>query len=163
MARQFPVSSIEDRQAKVQALIERMAQGVGSVVESPESWRDVLARQARFHTYSFGNQLLIAMQRPEATQVAGYVTWQKAGRQVRRGEKGIAILAPVTVKKTRERDDGTEESWWQLVGFRVEYVFDIAQTDPIPGRVQDDAPAPITWAVDGAWLALKRYAESRGL
>src|SRR5579875_1316106 len=160
MARQFPVSSIEDRPAKVQALIERMAEGVGSVIKSPESWRDVLARQARFHTYSFGNQLLIAMQRPAAARVAGYRTWQKAGRQVRKGEKGIAILAPVTVKKARERDDGTTEEWWALVGFRVEYVFDIAQTDPIPGKPQEQ-PEPLLVAVGDTWDALKRYAQTR--
>lgn len=57
--------------------------------------------RARFHTYSFGNVLLILRQNPEATTVAGYRTWQTLGRQVRKGERGIQILAPVTTGRTR--------------------------------------------------------------
>ncbi len=90
---------------------------------------------ARFHKYSWTNCLLIAMQRPNATQVAGFRAWLGFGRHVRKGEKGIAILAPIICKLRAEPDplqqDGssTVQPISHLVGFRSAYVFDIAQTD----------------------------------
>jgi antirestriction protein ArdC len=89
-----------------------------------------LARTAaKFRTYSLNNQLLIALQRPEATRVAGYRAWQGLGRQVRKGERGIAIFAPIIVK--HETDNGGDEER-RLVNFRVVHVFDQAQTDGDP-------------------------------
>lgn len=90
---------------------------------------------ARFHDYSFGNIMLIASQRPDATRVAGYRTWQKLGRQVRKGEKGILIIAPMVLKKgdaAETRGDRRDEE--PMLRFRAAYVFDIAQTegDPLP-------------------------------
>lgn len=89
---------------------------------------------ARFHNYSWTNCLLIAMQCPTATHVAGFRAWLGLGRHVRKGEKGIAILAPIICKRKREeqeQDDNssTAQAIGQLVGFRSAYVFDIAQTD----------------------------------
>jgi antirestriction protein ArdC len=89
---------------------------------------------ARFHRYSWTNCLLIAMQCPTATHVAGFRAWLGLGRHVRKGEKGIAILAPIICKRKREaqeQDDSssTAEAVGQLVGFRSAYVFDIGQTD----------------------------------
>jgi hypothetical protein len=85
---------------------------------------------SRFHRYSLSNVCLIATQRPTATQVAGYGTWKALHRYVRRGERGIAILAPII----REREDEAGERWRAIVGFRTAYVFDVAQTDgePLP-------------------------------
>src|SRR5690349_10560235 len=65
---------------------------------SSEGWTRYLESRSRFHSYSFGNVLLIAWQRPGATQVAGYRKWQEMGRQVRKGERGISILAPMVRK-----------------------------------------------------------------
>ena len=89
---------------------------------------------ARFHKYSWTNCLLIAMQCPSATHVAGFRAWLGLGRHVRKGEKGIAILAPIICKRKREAQDqddssSTAEAIGQLVGFRSAYVFDVAQTD----------------------------------
>jgi antirestriction protein ArdC len=89
---------------------------------------------ARFHRYSWTNCLLIAMQCPTATHVAGFRAWLGLGRHVRKGEKGIAILAPIICKRkgeAQEQDDSssTAEAVGHLVGFRNAYVFDIAQTD----------------------------------
>src|SRR4051812_22974683 len=89
---------------------------------------------ARFHKYSWTNCLLIAMQCPTATHVAGFRAWLGLGRHVRKGEKGIAILAPIICKRkgeAQEHDDSnsTAEAIGKLVGFRSAYVFDIAQTD----------------------------------
>jgi antirestriction protein ArdC len=90
---------------------------------------------ARFHKYSWTNCLLIAMQRPDATHVAGFRAWLGFGRHVRKGEKGIAILAPIVTKRKakegqqQQEDSSTAEPANRLVGFRSTYVFDIAQTD----------------------------------
>jgi hypothetical protein len=75
---------------------------------------------SRFHRYSLNNIWLIASQRPTATQVAGFGTWKALHRYVRRGERGIAILAPIV----RKREDETGEQWRAIVGFRTAYVFD---------------------------------------
>lgn len=108
-----------------------------------ETLHHYLEAMRKFHRYSISNQLLIAMQKPEATRVAGYHTWTKSfKRQVRRGEKGIAIFAPITFSKKRtipeelERgiESGKEICTSVCGGFRVVYVFDITQTegDPLP-------------------------------
>src|SRR5205807_6894830 len=89
-----------------------------------------------FHTYSFGNIMLIARQKPDATNVAGLRTWNSLGRFVKRGEKGIFILAPMVGRRstkdvaTDERSEyATTEGQRTLYGFRAVYVFDISQTE----------------------------------
>src|SRR5438093_3150171 len=91
----------------------------------------MLKTMAQFHRYSFHNVCLIARQRPDATRVAGFHAWRKLGRFVRKGEKGIAILAPIVGRKEAETEDGDSRA---VVGFRAAYVFDVAQTDgePLP-------------------------------
>lgn len=84
-----------------------------------------LSAMARFHRYSFGNIMLIQGQRPEATRVAGYNTWRSLGRQVRKGEKGITIVAPMVF---REEGSGNGEVD-QVVRFKAAHVFDVAQTE----------------------------------
>lgn len=112
-------------------VIDQLRQGVATLT-STDQWTRWLRVQRRFHHYSWGNSLLILMQRPDATRVAGYHTWKSVGRQVRKGEHGIAILAPIVrrLRVEREDEDGTEGA---LVGhptaFRLARVFDIAQTD----------------------------------
>ena len=80
----------------------------------------------RFHRYSVGNSLLIWCQKPDATHVAGFQTWKHLGRRVKKGEKGIAILAPIVGRRRETAEDDTERL---LYGFRTAYVFDIHQTD----------------------------------
>jgi len=94
-----------------------------------------LSAMARFHSYSFGNILQIARQRPTATRVAGIRTWNEMGRFVKKGEKGIQILAPMTGFRRRKSGDGETEQEPEtkpqpvLIGFRAVYVFDVAQTE----------------------------------
>jgi hypothetical protein len=97
-----------------------------------------LGAMARFHNYSFGNILAIARQRPTATRVAGFGTWKEMGRFVKRGEKGIQILAPMIGYRRRnaeaeqEADLGTGNNGKRppvLIGFRVVHVWDVSQTD----------------------------------
>jgi antirestriction protein ArdC len=89
----------------------------------------MLKTMAQFHRYSFHNICLIAQQRPDATRVAGFHAWQKLGRFVRKGEKGIAILAPIVGRKDANAAEGDSKT---VVGFRAAYVFDVAQTDGAP-------------------------------
>src|SRR2546423_7800577 len=72
---------------------DRIAAAVSDVASS-EQWQSMLTVAARFHRYSANNVWLILAQRASATRVAGYRAWQQMGRQVGRGERGIAILAP---------------------------------------------------------------------
>jgi hypothetical protein len=96
-----------------------------------EQLRAYLAAIGRFHRYSLGNVLLIWSQRPTATHVAGFHTWRQLGRQVRKGEKGIRILAPI-VRRLANEDRNDEDD--KVVAFRAAYVFDASQTDgkPLP-------------------------------
>jgi hypothetical protein len=91
----------------------------------------LLKTMARFHKYSWHNVCLIASQCPTATRVAGFQTWRTMGRLVRKGEKGIAIMAPIVGRREAESDGDNARA---IVGFRAAYVFDVAQTDgePLP-------------------------------
>jgi antirestriction protein ArdC len=91
---------------------------------------------AKFRNYSFGNIMLIARQKPDATHVAGYRTWTSLGRFVRRGEKGIFIVAPMVGRRNTKNvapdersEDATIDGQRTLYGFRAVYVFDITQTE----------------------------------
>jgi len=95
-----------------------------------------LAAMSRFHSYSFGNILAIARQCPTATHVAGFRAWKELGRFVKKGEKGIQILAPMVGYRRRKEDndrnqtqDGNAKPAPVLIGFRSVYVFDVAQTE----------------------------------
>src|SRR5437870_1182895 len=121
---------------------------------SGDDWARMLTVAAHFHHYSPSNVLLILRQRPDATRVAGYRTWQRLGRQVRRGERGIAILAPCSYKVRGDDEPDTDDDPRRaLRGFKVAHVFDVSQTDgePIPdvrpALLDGDAPA-------GLWDAL---------
>lgn len=96
--------------------------------------KEYLAAMARFHRYSLYNVMLIASQRPDATRVAGYHKWREFGRFVKKGAKGIFILAPILAKKTADQDSLEEETARVAVGFRAVYVFDLSDTEgePLP-------------------------------
>ena len=98
-----------------------------------EALKHYLTVMARFHKYSWGNCLLIYSQRPQATHVAGFHSWLKLGRCVRKGEKGIVILAPMVGRKKSD-DQLTEDEKTRLFGFRAAHIFDLSQTDgdPLP-------------------------------
>ena len=95
----------------------------------------------RFHRYSLHNVLLIALQKPNASYVAGFRTWNQLGRFVKKGEKGIAILAPIVRRKPENSDDEETQSS-RIAGFRAAYVFDVSQTEgqdlPQIGAVHGD-------------------------
>jgi antirestriction protein ArdC len=127
-----------------------------------DALKEYLSVMGRFHRYSFGNVLLIAAQRPDATHVAGFRRWAELGRHVLKNEKGIGIMAPV-VRKARDKSESVGqdvEPEAQVVrGFRVVYVFDVSQTDgtplPEPGTVRGEP---------GPWLErLTAHVVGRGI
>jgi len=106
--------------------IEQLRQALESGESS--ALKQYLRAMARFHRYSWGNVMLIATQKPQASHVAGFNAWRKLGRFVKKGEKGIMILAPIVRRKTENAEQtDTDES--STLGFRAAYVFDISQTD----------------------------------
>ena len=120
--------------------INRLAAELGA--GKSDALQNYLNTMGRFHNYSWGNVLLIGSQRPTATCVAGYHTWKDLGRQVKTGEKGIMILAPMV---TRQRDSSPnppipdkaapkKDDVFRLTGFRTAFVFDVEQTEgkPLP-------------------------------
>ena len=155
----LPRASARD---KAKELRKRIDDGLDALakalddVRASETFRQYLTVQARFHRYSWHNCMLIATQRPDATRVAGYKTWQSLGRQVCKGEHGITIFAPCPWK--RETDDGETESG---LYFRAVHVFDVAQTDG-PDLPDVDVPT-IDMAADDLLADLRRVARQRGI
>jgi hypothetical protein len=148
------------KQQRLADLGEQLKAQVAAVQDS-DAFKRYLAAQAVFHRYSARNVFLILFQRPEATRVAGYTTWQKLGRQVRRGETGITIFAPAPFKQTTT-DAATGEVTEELVPrFKTATVFDISMTygEPLPtiklGEIAGSAPA-------GAYAVLVNFAASIG-
>jgi hypothetical protein len=118
---------------QIRGLIAQATEALAGELEAgkSEQLQTYLAAIGRFHRYSVGNAILIWLQRPTATRVAGYHTWQQLGRQVRRSEKAISIMAPIVQRLPTEDENEDEE---RVVAFRPAQVFDVSQTDgkPLP-------------------------------
>ena len=144
------MADVKTEKQKVKEITDKLEEGLKDLFDG-EKYKSYLFTMSKFHNYSFNNLLLIALQRPDASLVAGYQAWQKNfNRHVKRGEKGIRILAPAPYKIKEERDkldpvtgevmldqDGmpqTEEVEVKISAFRAVSVFDIAQTsgEPLP-------------------------------
>lgn len=113
--------------ANVKTLIEQLEAGHSDALAA------YLNAMSRFHTYSFGNILEIARQRPDATRVAGMYAWNQLGRRVKKGEKSIRILAPIIGVRRKSKEEAEKDITKQnvpvLVGFRSTSVFDVSQTE----------------------------------
>lgn len=145
--------SLEDakknREEKIEKAKTMLASAVGQL-QSGDDWKEMLhklARGGRFsiRRLSFRNQLLVEIQAPGTPFVASYLAWQRAGRQVRKGEKALVILAPLIVNKTKKvvDPDLTEEHGRMiLVGFKPVATFAGSQTDPLPGEAGRPLPEP---------------------
>ena len=133
-----PISENPKQPQPRQTAKEVIATNVKSLIEQLEAGHSdaltaYLDAMSRFHNYSFGNILEIARQRPDATRVAGMYAWNQLGRKVKKGERGIRILAPIVgVKRKKDEEaekDITKQNTRVLVGFRNAYVFDVSQTE----------------------------------
>jgi len=145
--------------SSIRRTIEQLATETDAARQS-QLFRDYLKTSAAFWDYSWHNQMLIWRQKPDASFVGGFNTWLKCGRYVRKGEKGIAILAPMFFKDKRQTAEGSETET-QRIWFKVVYVFDLSQTDgtPLP-----DLPTSSVGDRGVDMLnRLLRFAESRGI
>jgi antirestriction protein ArdC len=159
----------ESRRELVEQLHGQLADAISGMT-SPEAWISWLRTASQFHRYSFNNQMLIMGQNPDATAVAGYSAWKALGYQVRRGEKAIRVLAPVT-RRMEKRDSRTGELVTDaagnpaihrvIVGVKPVSVFDAAQVDPAPPQ----APMPELLegaAPPGLWESLAELVRQEG-
>ena len=153
----------ENRNAQqVREITDKLEQGLKELFES-ERFKEYLKTMSKFYNYSFNNTLLIAMQKPDATLIAGYTAWQRNfDRHVMKGEKGIKIFAPAPYKVKEEREkldpvtqkaildkDGkpvTETVEVTRPAFKVVSVFDVSQTDG--KELPDIAVDELTGSVD---------------
>jgi hypothetical protein len=133
----------QDPKVDLEAVHERLTAAITSLANA-EDWQRMLRLAAALPSYSAHNVLLIGSQRPDATAVAGFHTWKQLGRAVRKGERGIAILAPVVRRSPRtaqaqetraaetehvaHEEQPAASTVRKVTGFRVVHVFDISQT-----------------------------------
>jgi len=155
--------SPEQRKADMEALHERLAAQVEALRTSDE-WARYLTFCAAFHRYSLSNVLLILSQREDATQVAGYRAWQKLGRQVRKGERGIQIIGTGERTTTEEDEKTGEESTKRRRVFFPVSVFDIGQTEVMEGADEVTQPAHQLDGEDeaGIYDAVAAYLTAQG-
>ena len=146
-----------DLKTRITEHIKELAEAT-DIARMSEAMHEYLDMCGKFHQYSPHNVWLILLACPYATQVAGFKKWRTMNRFVRKGERGIPILAPILVKV--DSDDIQEEKKL-LVGFKVVYVFDISQTDGEP------IPEPPNWKSPEQNAVLQerliRYAEQQGI
>lgn len=162
-------------ETRVKALTEQLEAGVKEVFES-EQYKTYLKAMSKFHQYSFGNVLLILMQCPEASLVAGFQTWKRHfGRTVKKGEHGIQIIAPTQRSRLVKQDrldpdtqrpviglDGVPEQEPVFVNyqsFRVTYVFDVSQTEgkELPSYGVDELTGDVPY-FDSMFSAIEKLA-----
>ena len=164
----------EDLEDRFKKFVEHLKSGVMNVKNSKE-YQEYIQFQKRFRNYSFNNQILIFIQKKNASRVAGKNTWfRQFGRKIKSGERAILIYAPIMVK-TRDEDipageDPTADTKNKVMRFRLVPVFDISQTEPIPGR-EKEIPEEIQWYDDTPldermrviFEAVKQYATENNI
>jgi antirestriction protein ArdC len=167
--------SPEERESKRAEQRQRVEESVRALLTS-QGWRRMVEVRASFHDYSLGNVLLIAQQCPHASHVAGYKAWRELGRQVRKGEHGIRIYAPMIVGGSKDERKQARQAAALLqptsgakmpedevrVLFRAVSVFDVSQTD---GEPLPEVPTePITGESHAGLLPmLEGFAQSQGI
>lgn len=168
------------RVAKVEGLTEELHAAVINLADS-DAWRAHLDVASKFHRYSWRNQVLLCLQAEERgitlSAVAGFNRWKELGGTVRRGEKGLAILAPLKRRLSAEEAaklaaegkrayDSEGRPAMVVRGFRIEHVWDHSQTDAIPGAEQ--VALPQSWisqqgnGPEGLWEAIRTLIEAEG-
>jgi hypothetical protein len=193
MDQRLPAGKVRSQGGKQTMDAKTLTQSITSAIQDlanetdqarvSETLQRYLETVSKFHRYSWNNQLLIWIQRPDAQRVAGYQTWkQKFNRQVKCGEKGIAILAPCVFKPKAKADDtpdledlnetepqpvtltvgaALEDDQHPRMYFRVVYVFDVEQTE---GEPLPEAPDWRDHEKDtGLENALTIFAKSKGI
>lgn len=128
-------NTIADRDERLQVMHQELSNAVDGLA-TDEGWQSYLDTMGKFHHYSMNNQMLIAIQRPDATKVASFTLWKELGRTLKKGEKGIAIFAPVLVADKDEagniRRDENGKAIKRYARSVPTSVFDISQTEGAP-------------------------------
>jgi hypothetical protein len=155
MSKHIPLST-EQKQERRAALMQKLTDGVDAIQDG-EAFKRYLDFAAKLHNYSFNNLLLIQMQRPDAQMIAGFHRWRSLGRFVRKGEKGIMIFAPHTYKREDDPDNSTG------LGFHVEHVFDVSQTEGEDLPTLDRATIPDQETDTNLWDSLLAFATEQGV
>lgn len=117
-----------NKKEKIEALSKMLETGVQNVFTS-EKYINWLTTVSKFHNYSVNNTILIHSQMPDASYVAGFTTWKKLGRYIKKGQKGIGIFSPCFFKKTVHNDETDEDEEVEYTSFKISYVFDVSQTE----------------------------------
>lgn len=166
----------EERIARIVALTDKLHSSVSELTSST-AWVRMLATTAKFHRYSARNVFLLLIQAEERgteiTRVAGYRTWQGLGRQVRKGEKGYDVLAPIrhrlSLEEAAERTvagapayDADGRPITVVRGFRIEHVFDVSQTDGEPLASMPAVPYLVGNGPEGLWNAIAELIAEAG-
>jgi antirestriction protein ArdC len=161
--------SDDERAARREADRQKAREAV-EALKTSDGWQRWLTLRRHFHRYSLANQLLIALQKPEATRVAGFRAWLKLGYAVRRGERAIKIWVPVPPSK-KKLDEwkarGADPADRPRTFFRLGPVFDRSQVEPLPPPAEPVPLDPPIVALDGdelawAWPQLVELAASIG-
>ncbi len=159
------------RERKIDDVLKTLKEGVDGIQQS-ESFRKFLLTMSKFHDYSIGNLILIMLQKPDATRVAGFSTWKDLYRWVKKGEKGIAILAPCMAPKQKKpvsqenaetgEKEQEEETEIRPIYFKVVYVFDVSQTEgkPLP---EFEVPSLTGEANEELFSNVMRLAQAQGI
>lgn len=146
MKKNYTKKSNEERKSEIEALIKQAQEGIYAFRES-DKFKAFLCTMAKFHRYSCNNIMLIHAQCPDASQVASFKKWKEFNRSVIAGQHGIKILCPSTHTLSRNvtnidavtgEETVSEELYSAVCGFRVGHVFDISQTQQIPGKPEVD-------------------------
>lgn len=140
--------SNDERKKEVEEFGKMLQSGIKDYIES-ERYKELLDNMSKFHDYSVNNSIGIMIQKPDATLVAPYTTWQRLNRQVKKGEKGIVILCPVKYKKMVEQTKSDEQgnpildkdgyeiknkTYQDCIAFKIGFVFDKSQTVQMEGK-----------------------------
>lgn len=158
------------RAAKRATIQQDMQQGVSHLLAEIKAGKTdhllhYLKFAAKFHQYSPMNQMLIAMQAPHATRVAGYSTWKKQGYQVKKREKGIAILAPRPYGKAVMKNENTGEETITYLGvtFTLAYVFDASQLEARPDKPLPSFFVPLADDQEALYKAMGQAVQKEGI
>lgn len=163
----------EVKERRIDEVLRKLKEGVEDI-QGSQSFREFLLTMSKFHDYSIGNLILIAIQRKDATQVAGFTTWKEMSRWVKKGEHGIAILAPCFPPKEKKTDPtDIEKSSEEVeeeqkieairpIAFKVVYVFDVSQTEgkELP---KVEVPSLTGEANEDLFASVMDLAKSQGL
>jgi len=163
----LPAVETEVKARRIDEVLKQLKDGVEGIQDSYQ-FRMFLTTMSKFHDYSIGNQILIMLQKPDAARVAGFSTWKDLGRWVKKGAKGIAILAPVMPpkqkpeKREQEEIETETETEPRPVFFKVVYVFDVSQTEgkPLP---EFEVPVLTGEVNEGLFTDLLAHMKQRGV